>query len=392
MQDRSRAFDQFIKHTSLLVTTVEWSYDGSPWTGIPYIDGTVTCDRKASARWALDLDLPTQTDTTTRAIASYGTRIRVRRGIRLPRIGTEFMAWGVYRIDSVQRTSSRVKVKGLSLEKQIEDTRFLVPRRVGRTFKVLANGQPDREIISHREVVEDLVEEAVPGTEFIWRTDAADDAMNSILEERDRWGLLDGSSGDKVSIAQSIGCEMFYDGSGSFVVQDLPSLSDNVSLRLDEGTPVLVEPTDEGTRASVFNVVVASGSTTDGKKPAGPAFAWDRNPASATYAGPDPRTRPEQAGPFGVVPRFYTSALLKNQAQCQKMADATLRESLGRKESMSFTMFSNPALEPGDIVTRRGKRYLIDSWQATLRGATMSCTTRSSKEDLTDVTIQAETT
>lgn len=398
MQKRSKSFDEFVRHSALLVTVVEWQYNDGPWVALPFVDGSVTCDRKAATRWTLDLDLTTNTDTSIQAIAAYGTRLRVRRGVKIPRVGVEYVGWGVYRIQSVQKSRTRVKVKAYSLEKQIDDSRFPRPRRVGQVLlKTPKKPKPDFDptgvVTSYRDVIEDLVLEAVPDSNFAFLSREVNDYMVSVIEEKERWGLLDGGQGDKISIAQSLGVEMFYNGGGTFVVRDLPRISDSIDINLDGGKyPVLIEPTEDSTRDSVYNLVVASGSTTDGKKPVGPAFAWDSNRLSATYAGPDPVNRPEDSGPFGVVPRFYSSSLLKDTAACQRMANNTLRESMGRKENMAFTMFSNPALEPGDVVTKGGKRYLVESWQAGLRGATMSCTTRSSKEDLSDVSISGTTT
>jgi hypothetical protein len=52
---------------------------------------------------------------------------------------------------------------------------------------------------------------------------------------------------------------------------------------------------------------------------------------------------------------------------------------------------ANPALEPGDVVEVEDQRYLVDSWTADLKGHSMSCQTRFSKEDLGDIDIQAPT-
>ena len=67
---------------------------------------------------------------------------------------------------------------------------------------------------------------------------------------------------------------------------------------------------------------------------------WDDDPASPTY----------RYGPFGEVPRFYTSSLVTTEAQATAAGEAILRRATGLVEGVSWTSLVDPAVDVGDIV------------------------------------------
>jgi hypothetical protein len=171
-------------------------------------------------------------------------------------------------------------------------------------------------------------------------------------------------------------------------------LDDPVVWRIGRGLGgALVEPQPEQAREGLANLWVVSGDGGDGSPAVGPAFAWDDDPNSITYAGPDPvgdPLAPQRLGLNGVRLRVqkYASPLITSYGQALEVAQAKLADSLGVQASLSFTSVCNPALEPSDLVeveTAPGvwERHIIDSLSYTLGAASMSCKTRTSTRRVT---------
>jgi len=358
-------------------TIVQYSIPGvvTEWQTINCISGQINCDRTSQCRWSGNIVVKGAT-IDSRHLSSYGARVRILRGIVLPRVGVEYVPWGVYRVDEIEAPvgSDTATLTLVGYEKQIQDARFPIPRSFSQT--------------NARKLVTDLVQEAVPNTIVYWDDRLGNPLIAPFQVALDRWETIDGTQ-DGSSIAQSIGAETFFDGRATFRASPVPTIFDTPVLAMSSSEQsVILARSDKMTRDGVYNVVVVKDSSTDAKVPFSPAWAWDNDPYSPTYAGPDPIQRPRLAGPFGVKPRFYTSPFFTNRAQMQAMATAQLRGNLGLKTGMSFEQFANPALEAGDVVLVDGIPYLIDSWSADLIGHSMSCQTRASRDDVGDVEIQ----
>jgi hypothetical protein len=103
------------------------------------------------------------------------------------------------------------------------------------------------------------------------------------------------------------------------------------------------------------------------------ALAVDSNPDSPTY----------WSGPFGKVPRFYSSPFITTTVQAQSAAASILRQSLGLPYSVDFSLVPNPALEPLDPVLVRysnrdaAETHVIEQLTVPLvASAAMTATTR----------------
>lgn len=364
------AFLQAIVGPHRPVATVEYSNDrGLTWDPLAIVGGSVTADRTAQVRWQADVQLTKETYLGLGGVTPYGTRVRIHRGIQPLRGRRMLVPLGVYRVnDTGRNTEGEISISLTSMEQQVAETRFLTPRTI-------AGGAGD----SAREVLEGLVTEAVPGVSFDWRVDGTA-RIPRIHQDTDRWALIDGSN-DDASIAKTLGAEVYCDGSGIFVIAPTPTLYDVPVWTVRRGE-ALVKGDMGLSREGVYNVVVANGESTDSDKaPVGPGIAWDDDPTSATYAGPDPVNRPDLAGQFGVIARFYSSPLLTSIGACQVAAGSLLADALGLHKTVSFESVTNPAIEPGDVLRVELdsgflESHLIDSVQYDLAGATMSCSTR----------------
>ena len=352
-----------VEHTII----AEVSADHVKWQQVGIQSGTVTASRTSQVRWTCDVVLD-----RSAAVDPYGMWLRLSRGVRVPRWGPLTAPWGVYRIESVEESRTGLHVVGNGLEKAIQDARFPTPRTV-----------PGEAGGTVEQVVTRLVRDVLPGVPVDWRLDP-DRLAVDIVVESDRWALIAGGTDDP-SFAKALAGEMYVDGRGVFVAEPVPTAADPQVWTVHAGEGgMLVEPRVSRSREGVYNLVAAIGESTDDKPPAGPGYAWDRDVGSRTYAGPDPVNSPDQAGPFGVVTRFYSSPQLRTAAQCTQAARGILANSLGLHKSVSFDQVLNPWVTPGSVMLVEEEPetmvpHLIDSWAADLAAGTMAVETRSSR-------------
>lgn len=111
------------------------------------------------------------------------------------------------------------------------------------------------------------------------------------------------------------------------------------------------------------NVVIATGES-DGTTPPVSGRAVDDNPASFTYIGKTPQ-----------IARFYSSPLLRTQAQCVAAARVLLMRELGVSDSVVVPTIPIPGLESGDIIrvedskTRTNDLLIADVFNIPLRAS-----------------------
>jgi hypothetical protein len=84
---------------------------------------------------------------------------------------------------------------------------------------------------------------------------------------------------------------------------------------------------------------VVTGEGTDEMEPVR-AVAFDAQESSPTFFG----------GPFGRVPRFYSSPFITTATQAQNAAQNLLRRTLGASYDVGLSAVPNPALKPFDPV------------------------------------------
>jgi len=309
---------------------------------LPIRDGSVSVDATSDARRQLDLSIADPTlapkaGDTTGPLTPYGTELYVRRGIAFPDGTVEWVPLGWFRVQSVSsplRTDA-LKVSGVDRSARVADAKFLTV-----TQSTTTNTIPNE--------IKRLVQGAIPGIAF------TDKTGNSTLTpeltwEQDRWGAIS-------DLAKSIGAEVFFDADGSCVLRTIPGIDGDVAWYVDAGeTGVLIEGTQDTSRDSTFNGVVASGERTDNFAPYS-ATVTDNDTKSPTYWG----------GAYGQVPYFYTSASITSAAQATAAATGLLARTKGLTRSVSLSAVPNPALDAGDVVQvvfpdRSYERHVVDS-------------------------------
>ena len=354
---------------------VQWSLDrGETWQDLTVHDGSITAASTSQVRWTVRGLVVSGAEVGRRALSPYGARVRVFMRMHFDRLTYETVPLGVYRVEEVSQAGlrpGRASIDGLSLESQVQDERFHEPRSLA-----IGTGQY---------WATKLIKEVLPEIGISWRLGSS--MTPQLVEERDRWGLIDGRSQDP-SIAKSLGGRVFCDSRGSFVAAPVPTLENEPVWSLTAGDAgTLIEPQQTLSRDRVYNQVVASGASESGKPPVGPAVASDDDPVSPTY----------YKGPFGAVPLFYTSKLLTTYPQCQMAALSLLAPRLGLKQTVSVSSIVNYAIEPDDVISvtmpnGEEDRHIVDSVNYSLTGGTMSMQTRSTTSTgLTTITSESDT-
>ncbi len=329
MQALSDTFFEAIRGPHMLATLAIIT----PPTGDPVVidvnDGAVTIDRTAEQRRRLDLTLADPAlypESPLDVVNVYGSEVTVWRGVSYATGATELASLGVFRIQDVSRSvpDQTVSLTGWDRSMQCVDFRFRVPRKFG---SLLAT-----------DLITGLITEVYPSAAFtITTADATTIPKHHV--DRDRWAEIQ-------RVAQVIGCEVFADENGDWVIQDTPDPTTATpvwTVNAGEGG-VMVGTQDTVTRDGVPSVVIAIGETVSGNNApivSASPHGYDNDPLSPTY----------YLGAYGIVPRFYSSPHIRTQAQANRVADSQLADHKGVTRTISFDAVPNPALDAGDAVT-----------------------------------------
>ncbi|WP_432027467.1 phage tail protein [Streptomyces sp. 1222.5] len=363
----------------------EWSNDGGrTWSACSLQAGSaqINASRTSQTRYSGQATLTGVSDGAS-GINAISTNIRLWQGLQLPRNDPIWIPAGRYTVGRPRTTRTGIEVELAGIEDEIRDAGLPTARTIGPG--------------AARDIVEGLVGEALPGVPVAWRPGVKPDTLvPQVLAEDTRWAVLStgtDSSGTATGIVDALAAEIFADARGIITVAPVPTLADPVVWRIGRGAGgVLIEPQVEQSSDGLANVWAVTGDAGSGDSVIGPAYAWDDDPSSLTYAGPDPiedPLAPERLGLWHVRLRVqrYTSAVITSLAQAYTVAQAKLADSLGVQYSLSLTAACNPALEPGDVIeveTRPGvwEKHLVDSLSYTLGAASMSLTTRTTARRL----------
>lgn len=293
-------------------------------TTLQVLSGDVSMDATADVRSTVDMTVLAPWPTGAGSLlAPYGTEIHLRRGIRYGDGTTEWVSLGYHRIDAVEQdgVDGAVRVSASDRMAGLIDARLLQPVQH-------ALGTPYGTIVSQ------LVREVYPDAVIEWDEPAAAAAGlgRTLVGEESRWEYLQ-------ELVTSLGLVWWWDHRGVLRIGPSPSPSQPV-WAVDSGEGgVLVGLRRSISREGVYNAVVASGDAADEIAPPR-AVAYDEGAGSPTRWG----------GPFGKVPRFYSSPFISTTAQAQSAAAAMLQQTLGVPYNVDLTMVPHAALEPLDPI------------------------------------------
>jgi hypothetical protein len=295
-------------------------------TDILVLGGDVELDGAAAIRSTLDLT----TDGTgmwptspSSLLTPYGNEIFVRRGIAYGNGTTEWVSLGYFRIESPEQDQApdgEIRISGKDRMAGLVDARLLTPVQFPANTTL-------------GEIMDQLVGDVYPWATIEW-DDVTDQTTigRGLVAEEDRHGFL-------AELVTAAGKIWYWDHRGVLVIRS-PADPSSPVFDVNHGEDgVLVSMGRRLTREGVYNAVVATGEGADTSIPAR-GVAVDGNPNSPTY----------WYGPFGKVPRFFSSPFLITDLQAARAAAAMLQQSLGLPYAVDFTAVPNPALEPDDPI------------------------------------------
>lgn len=362
----SPAFIAALSTPHQVVVRVDGSLAGTPTvTDLPIVGGSVTVDRGSKIRRSLSLTVADPSYlpwTATDPLAVYGQQLTVSRGIQFPDGTREMCPLGTFRLDDPggDVDMGPVTLTGKSLEAAVQDDRFTAPRSTsGYSSTVVA--------------ITALIQETLPGAVVVNSTGRDQPCARIVWDaQADRWDAV-------AALATSMQAECYVNVLGQFVIADIPNLATATPVwTIAAGlTGNLVAASRKLSRAGVYNAVIASGESAYAGLPPVSAMVQDTDPTSPTRWG----------GPYGRVPRFYSSGLLTTVAQCSAAAASMLRDAIAPNIETSLTSLPNPALEAGDCIRLtyaggRTERVLVQSFSVPLDvTGDFAITLRGSKAD-----------
>lgn len=308
-------------------------------TTVPIVDGTVTLDQTAAVRGRCDVSIVDDgtlglvPDTPSSLLAPYGNEIRLSRGIQYPDGTVELVPLGVFRVQDAEVVDSpgeglQIRLAGLDRAQRIIDARFEEP------YNVTAGTNYSTAILN-------VIQAAWPDVPYDLTSTALTTPALIAQEGDDRWKFAQ-------DMATAMAMRLYFDGDGTLTLAPAVLASPVTTLAEGEGG-VLVSAGRRWTREGTFNRVIATGENTSETAPAR-GVATDENALSPTY----------YYGPFGRVPRFYSSPFITTDAQATSAAHKILDDELGTSEQVNFGALVLPHLEPGDTATITRARSGID--------------------------------
>lgn len=269
--------------------------------------------------------------------------LRVYRGVRFPDGTEELVPQGVFDIADVNITDSRenfdMEVTGYDRARGVRRRRFI-------TNYIVELGT------NCGTAIKDMITSTTPGTEF-------DFVETTFTTPR----LVFGGSGETgggnawdaaQKIAESIGMELFFDVNGVCVMREVPSLDRpyvHWHYHETEDDPSMTLYVDRRmTNEDTFNHVIVFGESSSNTQPA-KGEAIDDDTGSPTYI----------YGPYGDIPTFIRSPLVRYDFQATTMAEAILRSKLGVEETVRVTGLVHPGHEIGDVIHIKRDRSGIDT-------------------------------
>lgn len=335
---------------------------------LPAVEGQVDADRTAAVRRKLSCQCIDATGTITprtegELLTPYGTELRAYRGVRYSDDPDdwEVCPLGVFRLSKSAIADSNAGSPVIQLEAY--DRSRTVSRDKFKTPYVI---NPGSNVLDE---IKNIIKMTFADVEFNTITSPVTTTASLLYEAgSDPWEAVS-------KLAQSIGCEAYFDVEGRLAVlppHDINALpSPDFDYIEGQGCSML-DLSREYNDESVYNGVIVVGESIGDQLPPVRGEAWDENPTSPTY----------RFGPYGEVPLFVTDNIAKTDTQCEEIAKAQLALILGKASRISITGIVNPSYECNDIVRVRRARagvdglYAIDAFSVPLRSFTQTLSLR----------------
>jgi len=293
----------------------------APFDTVSIVSGSISAQRQNGVRYTADVQIdPTRIPLhITDKIMPFGTCIGIYRDVILANGNIMTVAVFFGRIDAVEFSRESFHVRASDVASFMVDARFEVP--------VTANHG-----MSYIDQFTALVDDGFPGLRVYWPGDPS--KLDLVINSTATWDR------ERVEALDSLATAMSYDWFGG---------PDNVIhlgvMPTDDTSPVkwIVDAGDEGVliehqtqldRGAVYNAVVVNSEPTDGVPPL----------HSVAYLD-DPNSLIQWGGPFGKVPRFYSSQFMYTQEQADNIAASMLGDAAAGQRTLNITCICNPVLD-----------------------------------------------
>lgn len=312
------------------VVQVKALYGGSVTVeNVPFSDGSITVDRGSDARRTLSLTIPDPSIFPTHEedpYSVYGQQLSVRAGVQYIDGTQETVPAGQFVITSIAGDihTGPMQITGVGLEVLVQREPFEVATSVDGT-------------VTCTSFARDQIHVAFPAASFADRS--TNGGLNLPAKTWDaganRWSALQ-------EAALSVGCEIFADAAGTFVLQDVPDILYATPVwEISAGQGGCMVSATMGLSADgVYNRVIATGENTSDNTPPAKGDAKITNLA-------DPL---RWDGPYGRVTKFYSSELLTDDSRAQGAANALLLQYRAPNRAVALQSVPNYALEGGDCI------------------------------------------
>lgn len=329
---------------------------------LEHTGGSVPVDRGQAIRRTCTVtgcDVSLIPRTPSDELATYGSRLRIQRGVSYADGSEELVPLGVFRLDDVDGDVSQgpITLQGKDLSVVIQDDKFTAAYKATGTVVSAITALVQRSLPDA--VIESRITDTPIGSR-IWDIEA------------DPWAAVQ-------EIAAVAGAVCYADPDGIFVIATLPDLSTATPVwEVAAGAGGVYVTGSRGMSASgVNNGILARGENTSDNVAPVSYLATDNDPGSPTY----------WAGPYGRRPGFYTSSTLTTTGACQAAALVRLAAAKAPNAKGDFSALPNSALESGDVmrvVHPDGSRELHQAASFSVPldlGGSFPITTISAKED-----------
>lgn len=272
-------------------------------------------------------------------LSPFGTELRLSRGIKYPDGTTELIPMGYFIMTKTRAVDSG---QGLQLLVDADDRSVKVDRaRFESTYSVAKSTNIGTAIMN-------IIQLRAPWADFSVDLSTLTDATSpgQVFEQGDNpWQAC-------YKMAEDIGFRLYFNQYGEVAMREKPSTLGVGTYAwefIDGEDGNLLYIDREFTVEATYNKMVVVGEPKDSAAVSG--SAEDDDPTSPTYVD----------GPFGVVPRFYSSPFINTTAQATATAKKMLVEHLGSQENLHIQALPMVALEPTDFVWVRRTRIGVET-------------------------------
>lgn len=318
---------------------------------LPLRSGNVRMASTQDVKATLEIEVP---GDYWDSVQPYGAEIFVERGVDFGDGSEELVPLGYFRIQSADQDTAPhgpIKVTGRDRIAQLKDARLVYPYQYPagishrELFARMVNGYTDPTggtaggplLISYGM----YLSADVP---IIFRGYDGDQAKlpTGVIED-DVYEAL-------AKIVDARGCVIMFNRHGELEVvrRDVAPDTAPVYSVVDGKTGTLLRRSRQTRRDGVYNIVVTRGS--DPAAPVGYRLSYNNDQTSKLW----------WKGPFGPVPRYYASPLVRTGEQAQAAGDALLARYSGLPTEQAAAMVPDPSLDLLDPVTLDGALHVTD--------------------------------